>query len=519
MRPVTTRILEVCLLVAILSGCTNEVPSERPNILFCISDDQSWIHTSALGAPQLKTPGFDRVANEGVLFNNAYCSAPSCAPSRASILTGRPIYDLEEGGLLWGGLPKKYDIFSDLLQKSGYDVGFSGKTYGPGNWDDDLYWKESEIMGAEYMEIHNEVSEEISSLEYSKNFKEFLNDNQKTGNPFCFWYGSHEPHRGFDHGVGVANGINADSVVVPGFLPNDSLMRKDIADYLYEIQWFDKHLVEMIVMLEEAGELENTIIIVTSDNGMPYPRAKANLYEYGTHMPLAIMWGDKIKGGRTVDDFTSAIDFAPTILDFAGLEIPEGVTGKSLRKVLESSEDGLIDPERDNVVTAFERHTYCRPGGLPYPMRAIRKGNWTYIRNFEPDRYPVGHPKFIGATNEPYGDVDGEIIKHHMIDNKDNPGYKELFELGFGKRPLEELYDLSNDQYQMNNLADNPEFADIKEKLKNELFEYLTETRDPRMNNESPWDYLPYYGNGTKYAPRAKLPIEERDTIIGGLMY
>jgi len=509
-----------CVLVlnVLISGCKDERTPEQPNILFCISDDQSWIHTSIMGTPQIKTPGFDRVANEGVLFDNAYCSAPSCAPSRASILTGRPIYDLEEGGLLWGGLPKKYDIFSDLLQKNGYDVGYCGKTYGPGNWDEDPYWKEAEIMGGEYMELHKEISEEISSLEYSKNFKQFLEDNKETGNPFCFWYGSHEPHRGFDHGIGVLSGINPDSVVVPGFLPDDSLTRKDIADYFYEIEWFDKHLAEMINMLEGAGELENTIIIVTSDNGMPYPRAKANLYEYGTHMPLAIMWGKKIKGGRTVEDFTSAIDFAPTILDFAGIEIPEGVAGRSLRNVLESSKEGLIDPTRDKVVTAFERHTYCRPGGLPYPMRAIRKGNWTYIMNFEPDRYPVGHPKFIGATNEPYGDVDGEIIKHHMIDNRDNPEFKEIFELGFLKRPLEELYNISTDHYQMNNLAEDPAYAEIKAELKAELFEYLTKTGDPRMNDESPWDYYPYFG-GEGYAERAKLPIDKRDTIIDGLMY
>ena len=179
---------------------------------------------------------------------------------------------------------------------------------------------------------------------------------------------------------------------MPAFLPDNSETRSDIADYLFEIEWFDKHLVNMIALLEEKGELENTIIIVTSDNGMPFPRAKANLYEYGTHMPLAIMWGNKIKAGRTVDDFIGAIDFAPTILDLAGIEIPDGVTGKSFRNILESEKEGMIDNKRDKIVTAIERHTYCRPGGLPYPVRAIRKGNWTYLMNFEPDRYPAGHP-------------------------------------------------------------------------------------------------------------------------------
>jgi uncharacterized sulfatase len=165
------------------------------------------------------------------------------------------------------------------------------------------------------------------------------------------------------------------------------------------------------------------------------------------------------------------------------------------------------------VVTAIERHTYCRPGGLPYPSRAIRKGNWTYIVNFEPDRYPAGHPTFIGHTGQAYGDIDGGITKEYMITNKDQPGISEIFALGFGKRPFEELYDISTDHYQINNMAMDPSYAAIKGELKAELFEYLTKTGDPRMSNESPWDYYPYYVG--EYEEKTKLPIEQRDTIPG----
>jgi uncharacterized sulfatase len=382
--------------------------------------------------------------------------------------------------------------------------------------DGEKYWGEEEIMGKEYMEYQMKSSEEVGPFDYAKNFKYFLQDHKKTGKPFLFWCGSFEPHRPFDHGIGALNGIQPDSVTVPAFLPDNREIRTEIADYLYEIEWFDNHLVRMIDLLEEKGELENTLIIVTSDNGMPFPRAKANLYEYGTHMPLAIMWGNKIKGGRTVDDFISAIDFAPTILGVADIEIPEAVTGKSFLDILESSEEGLIDPNRDMVVTAIERHTYCRPGGLPYPSRAIRKGNWTYIVNFEPGRYPAGHPEFLGHTQQVYGDIDGGITKTYMISNKDNPDVSGLFELGFGKRPGEELYDISRDHYQLNNLAGDPAYDSIKMELKDEMFNYLTETNDPRMKNESPWDFYPYFGGD--YEERAKLPIDQRDTIIDGFM-
>ena len=516
MKKICIFIIGVLSISVLFQSCNTEKPVEQPNILFCISDDQSWIHTSFGGFPQLKTPAFDRVAAEGVYFNNAYCSAPSCAPSRASILTGRHIYDLKEGGLLFGGISREMVLFTDLLKRSGYNVGYTGKGYGPGNMHDDRYWKEAEILGTEYWEEDMDVPVEIMELDYTKSFREFLKEHSESDQPFFFWYGSMEPHRPFSEGIGLQNGINPDSVIVPAFLPDNSETRTDIADYLFEIEWFDKHLAAMMELLEEKGELENTIIIVTSDNGMAFPRAKATLYEYGTHMPLAIMWKDKIKGGRIVDDFTVAADFAPTLLDFAGLEIPEAVTGKSLRNTLESSEDGMIDPGRDKVVTAIERHTYCRPGGLPYPSRAIRKGNWTYILNFEPDRYPAGHPKFKSVTGQVYGDVDAGLSRKYILDNKDDPAVNKLFELAFGKRPAEELYDISRDHYQMNNIADDPAYAKIKEDLRKELLEYLTETNDPRMNNESPWDNYPFYAKD--YAKRALLPVHERDTIIDGFM-
>jgi N-sulfoglucosamine sulfohydrolase len=504
----------VCIILAAFSS--KEQPSDRPNVLFVITDDQSWLHTSVMGAPQLTTPGFDRVASQGILFQNAYCSAPSCAPSRASILTGRPIYDLKEGGLLFGRIPREFDLFSDLLLKNGYDVGYTGKVYGPGKMDGENQWNEEEIMGKEYMMHQMKASEEVGPFDYARNFRKFLKDHRKKGNPFFFWCGAFEPHRDFDRGIGAQNGIDPDSVKVPGFLPDNKVIRNDIADYLFEIQWFDEHLVRMINILEKSGELENTLIIVTSDNGMPFPRAKANLYEYGTHMPLAIMWGDRIKGGRRVDDFVGAIDFAPTILDLAGVNIPEAVCGKSLRNILESDEEGLVDPERDKIITAIERHTYCRPGGLPYPVRALRKGNWTYLVNFEPERYPAGHPRFKAAHGLTYGDVDGGPSREYMIQHKEDPEMTELFELAFGKRPGEELYDISKDPYQMNNLANDPTFTSIKEELREELFTYLRETGDPRMKGESPWDHYPYYLD--EYEKRAQLPVDVRDTLIDGFM-
>ena len=212
MKQTITPLLQAILLMTVFGSCKNEKQLVQPNILFCISDDQSWIHTSITGTPQLSTPGFDRVATEGILFNNAYCSAPSCAPSRASILTGRHIYDLKEGGLLFGGIPKEMDLFSNLLEKNGYSVGYTGKAYGPGNMNDDQYWKEVEILGKEYWEEDMEVPIEIMELDYAKSFKAFLENKTKEGNPFFFWYGGLEPHRPYSEGIGAQNGVSHDQI-------------------------------------------------------------------------------------------------------------------------------------------------------------------------------------------------------------------------------------------------------------------------------------------------------------------
>ena len=197
----------------------------------------------------------------------------------------------------------------------------------------------------------------ISDIDYAANFKKFL-DEKPEGTPFSFWYSAFEPHRPYDKGLGKRIGIDPSKIKVPAFLPDNEEVRSDIADYLAEIQWFDHHLQTMIDILREKGELDNTIIVVTSDNGMPFPRAKANLYEYGTHEPLAIYWGKNIKGGRTVSDLVSFTDFAPTFLEAAGVKVPEEMSGKSLMPVLKSEKQGAVDPSRNRVITYRERHAW-----------------------------------------------------------------------------------------------------------------------------------------------------------------
>ncbi|TXG38388.1 sulfatase family protein [Seonamhaeicola maritimus] len=479
-------------ITMICSRCGSKVEEKQPNILFCIADDVSFIHTSIQGTAEISTPNFDRVASQGVLFNNAYCNASSCAPSRASILTGRNIWELEEGGLLFGGLPKKFPTFPSLLRQHGYITGYSGKGYMPANRKEPY---QEQPLAPEYNKLKNKVPQFMSNKDYSGNFEEFLSEKDHD-KPFFFWYGSHEAHRKYKSGIGVESGKDISKIKVPGFLPDNDLVRSDIADYYYEIEWFDDHLGRMIKSLEAVGELENTIIIVTADNGMPFPRAKSTCYDYGTHMPLAICWGKKIKGGAKVDDFISFTDFSPTLLEALGLEAPEGTTGNSFLDVLLSGKSGQVDANRDKVFTALERHTYCRPDGMPYPIRTIRKGDWLYIENFEPDRWPAGDADFKSPHQGIYGDIDASPTRTYLIENKEDDSIKYYSNLSISKHPKVELYNVKEDPYNLYNLALEEKYIERCKALKSELFNYLKETNDPRMDGKSPWDNYPYFFNG-----------------------
>ncbi len=469
---------------------TNKIEeSKQPNILFAIADDQSFPYASAYGNYGVNTPAFDKVAEAGVLFTNAFVAAPQCSPSRAAILTGKNIWQLEEAGTHSSYFPKKFTVFTDLLEQAGYALGYTGKPWGPGNWED-AGWPRNPV-GPEFnsKKLDSVPATGVSKTDYFENFRDFFSKKEEN-KPFFFWYGGFEPHRVYEDGSALKSGKNLAEAVVPSFLPETDLVKSDVLDYALEIEWFDSHLGKMMQLLEENGELENTIIVVTADNGMPFPSAKANLQEYGTHVPLAICWPKKIKGNRIIGDLVGMIDLAPTFLEIAGVgEIPE-MTGRSLTSILFSEKQGLVDPERKYVFTGRERHTHARPDNLGYPARAVRTSDFLYVLNFKPERWPVGDPapaeatdpsadKGIKALLPGYHDVDDSPSKQFLIDEKQN--WQVYFDLAYSKRPAEQLYDIKTDPGCINNLAENPEYLQVKEELHKILTDELTKQSDPRM--------------------------------------
>ena len=458
-------------------ACAAPQSRKRPNILFAIADDWSWPHASIAGSKFVNTPSFDSVARNGVLFTNAFVTAPSCTPSRGSIVTGQWHWRLEENIHLWSTLNPKFDTYPQMLENSGYHVGCTGKGWGPGDWK--KIGRPYNPAGKEYNEITCEVPYTgIRKTDYAANFDAFLEE-RPDGAPICFWLGGSEPHRQYEKGSGLHAGKNVDDVDVPKCMPDVEEVRSDLLDYAVEVEWFDSHLGRVIAKLEEIGELDNTIIAVTGDNGLPFPGCKSNLYDWGTHVPLAVQFGAQVSGGRTVEDFMSLSDLAPTFLEVAGVEVPSAMTGRSFLEMLQSGKRGRIDPQREHVLTGKERHTPAQEDlKSGYPCRAIRTHDYLYIRNFEPGLWPAGYE---GHPYNDWMDIDNSPAKTYMMDHRNDPNVRESFAHSFGMRPAEEFYDLRKDPQQMHNVSDDPAYTAEMKKLSETMMAELRATGDPRV--------------------------------------
>lgn len=480
--------IAAALAASVVASACGE-PVKRPNILLAISDDQSWEHVSAAGTRGLETPAFDRVAASGVRFEHAFANAPGCAPSRAAILTGRPIWALGEAACQAARFPRTWPTFTEILDREGYLVGYTGKGWGPGSFGTDP--EDNPVGWAWNARQPSAPPSGTAKVDYAGNFADFLAA-RRSGQPFFFWYGGFEPHRPYASGLGQSRGKRPDEVRVPAFLPDTPAVRSDLLDYYAEIEWFDEQLSRMLALLEQAGELEQTLVVVTSDNGMPFPRAKANLYDHGTRVPLAIAWPERIAGGRVVTDFATLAELASTLLEASGIRPPASMLEPSLLPLLLSGASGRVIPERDHVVLARERHTWCNPAPSIAPMRAIRTDRWLYVRNLRPEVWPAGHPNGRFSHDLlPFGDVEGSPTKWLLLEERSS--HPREFQLAFGRRSPDELYDVGADPAQIENLAGEPRRAQVLGELRERLAATLAATADPRASGGGAvFDDAPY---------------------------
>ncbi len=466
---------------------------DRPNILLCIADDASFPHMGAYGCTWVRTPGFDRVAGEGLLFRNAYTPNPKCAPSRAIILTGRNSWQLEDACNHVAYFPSKFKVYPETLAEHGYFVGKTGKGWAPGVARQANGSPRAVTGRAFDARKAPPPTRGISKIDYAANFADFLAAVPE-GQPWCFWYGSWESHRDYEFSSGISKGGKSiDEITsVPGYWPDNETVRTDLLDYVFEIEHFDRHLTRMLDLLEAKGMLGNTLVIVTADNGAPFPREKGQCYEASAHLPLAMMWKKGIAApGRVIEDFVSFADLAPTFLELAGIHWDESgmlpAAGKSLVPILQAHHGGKVDPSRDHVLLGKERHDVGRPHDWGYPIRGIVADGWLYLRNFEPNRWPAGNPE-TGYLN-----CDGSPTKSQILQLYRSGENRSFWQLCFGLRPAEELYDLRADPQCLHNLATQAEFDDTRRRLAAIMTEELQTQGDPRICGQGDvFDRYPY---------------------------
>lgn len=531
------------LLLALLSAASIASADDRLNILFVFADDwgrYASAYARVDGKPSINdaihTPNVDRLAREGAIFRHAFVNSPSCTPCRSSLLTGRFFFNTGRGAILngaaWDPAIPTYPL---LLRDAGYHIGKSYKVWSPGTPAD------APFGGQQYAyekagRLPNNFSEETEKLlaagsdvaeartrildQVRGNFDAFLAD-RKPGQPWLYQFGTTTAHRTWVKGSGRKHwGIDPDSLEgkLPTFLPDVAEVREDVADYLGECQAVDACLGALLTRLEATGELDRTVVVVSGDHGFPgVPAGKCNLYDHGTAVALVIRWPGGT-GGRVIDDMVCLPDLAPTFLEIGGVKPPDGLYGRSLVPLLTSTASGLIDRERTWVITGRERHVAtAREGNLPYPMRGLRTAEYLYIRNFAPDRWPLGEPRSAAAataastadletdTDAAFPDMDASPTKAWLIVHRHDPQWQPLFDSAFGKRPAEELYDLRTDPDQMRNVADDPAHAAAKRRLADELLQRLRDAGDPRVVADPvPFEHPPFTDVGPPRGTRRR---------------
>ena len=405
---------------------------QLPNILFLVADDAGWKDFGCYGHPTIQTPNIDRLAATGLKFNNAFLTTSSCSPSRISILSGKYAHTVRAEDM-HVPLPDSVKLLPQYLKQKGYYTGNMLKThYGPAG-EKQFQW-------------------------YSNNIQDFKKFLDTTGDsPFFMWVGFKDPHRPYESSE-YKTPFDPAKVIVPPYLADTPETRQDLADYYSEIMRLDENIGWMLWELEQRGLRENTLIVFLSDNGAPFPGAKGTLYDTGIGTPLIMNWQKELKDGKTFDGLVSSIDLTPTVLHVAGIQSPADMPGKSLISLLSDN----ADYSRSHAFSERNWH------GAEEHMRSVRTLEYKYITNaFE--ELPHGSPSDI-VESPSWLDL------YNLKDQKKlTPSQERLFRY---PRPVEELYDVRTDPYEMNNLASDPLYANVVREMKDALHQWSASSDD-----------------------------------------
>ncbi len=429
----------------------------RPDILLIVSEDNG-PHLGCYGDRTVETPNLDRLAAEGVRFENAYVTQAGCSPSRSSILTG--LYPHQNGQIGLAShrysMYRKYDNIPSLLKKEGYRTGIIGKLHvNPGSaFPFDFRWNDSKFCS-----FSNRDMRKIAEVA-----KGFITASQQPFFLMVNYPDAHFPLLPQQNGI-PATPLKGDDIHILPFIGIDTpRIRKAVANYYNCLSRLDTGIGMLLQELANAGRAENTLVIYLGDHGSQFPRGKMTCYESGLRIPLIVRWPGRARSGLVKSELVSTVDILPTILQAVGAEVPAGLVGRSIRSLLKGKEV----PWREYVFGQYHaqnERTY-------FPQRSVRDRRYKLIVNLLQDRQNSIAQHCVSPDENRWSIV--RVSEIAAAGGKGHRAYETWL-----SAPPEELYDLEKDPYEFNNLADKPQYAAIQQRLQTQLKVWQKQTNDP----------------------------------------
>jgi arylsulfatase A-like enzyme len=449
-----------CLGAGPSLGCgrrsLREATSDAPNLVLLVADDLGWRDLGCYGDRQVSTPNIDDLAAEGARFTNAFVAAPSCSPSRASLITGQHPHTSGVTGLTHIHKRLMLSPFKttlpEVLDGDGYRTAIEGKWHVAPFFPTGWYGYAERLSGILPKDFWIRSSDQAIA---------FIEENRS--NAFYLELNYMDTHRDDRGEFAFVEGfpVDPEEITVPDYwaLPDWPEIREEVAKYYSNAAKMDMMIGKVLAKLEELGLSEKTLVCFVSDNGPPFPGNKMTLYDRGIGTPLVMRWPGKIPAGVVSDELVSSIDLMPTFLDAAGSEIPSEVQGRSLLSLATGESRGAI---HDAIFAEMTYHVHY------LPMRAIRTPKWKYIRNYSDDS--------VGL------DQCAHMEWAQRLCQLPNQGW-------IRPRVPEELYDLARDPNEQTNLATDPAFETALEQMRARLDAHMAETGDPYLGREFETNY------------------------------
>ncbi len=424
----------------------------KPNIIIYLSDDHGWEFLRCYGNPDIKTPHLDRIAEEGMRFSHAFTPTPTCAPSRSTLYTG--LYPSQHGAMAnHTACHSQLETLPTVLKRLGYRVALAGKKH----------VKPDELFDFEYIDAFLPKSSE-HERKYRREgldtvpVEQFLakHKQEKPDQPLCLILGDSNPHVTWE-----PNKIyNPDALQLPPNIADTPITRRALANYYQDITTMDARIGEVDRIMDAHGYGENTLFIYTTDHGSEFPHAKWTLYDTGIRLPFIARWHGEIPAGTVSDAMISHVDFMPTLIDIAGGEQSADLDGSSFVSIL----NGQQTVFRDKI---YGTHTRDRDMNV-FPQRCVRNSQYKYILNLLPENIWTTHFTKVEGIRESHAEVWNSWVEKA----KDDAKTAELVYMT-QHHPVEELYDVIADPYELNNLAFLDTSRPILEKMRDDVQQWM----------------------------------------------